>query len=725
MNGSAKGIKVGGLRPESTYRFRVRAQNSNGWSNWGDKSEEIVTLASGAEPVKVQPPENESVPSEGETKGEENQEEREEEGNKSEAGSTAPGSVSGSSVANTMRQNLSAMLPKGRPTLLEAARNGDVATLQSEVKRSPCPPLPAADGQVSLQVAMHGVESLACVDTELRNPLHLAAFHGHKAAASWILNAVHASAQGGHKSDRSGEEEKDEEDQARAKELLKRYRSKLLLHAGDSAGATPLLLAVVRGHLEVCAMLARWGASIIAADLKGYSTLHYAVLKKQQAILVWLMAMGAPAELKTEGGQTIADLTPSEVKEEDVLPNVPPSFPFPAPVIMKKNISGLMQNQRLVPPPPPPPILCGTSRYRLQVALLAISPQRFYPPGVPLPYEWEVQVSRKRALASWQTVKAEQLEYKGVLSPPAPVESRKPHDRAGGASEDTKEDNDQEPWAPLPGLGDEGRVYFPFPVPPSATGASDNEDGGGPGTVTTNGILFPVEIVVCENLNPDAKYQLRFRVKNRNGWSDWSKSLETKTLPSGNSAPLSFTKGFATLKKAATEQWHLMPTASKEKSADAAASTLSIEAGRNVQEGTNHAVRCAATGNLTMLAQNVVAFHPRKLVLKAVEEGAESLDGLPLTPLDKLQLQVGRVRSMLLHPRVTVVHCRASCILVLPPWKMTSWTPCSGCLAGIEVGLRRKMKIFVPKPWALLASGARKHWGSLWCIYQWQAAQWV
>ena len=77
------------------------------------------------------------------------------------------------------------------------------------------------------------------------------------------------------------------------------------LEAKDKLGATPLLLAVVAGHLGAVKALAAAGADVRTKDRAGYSTLHYAALKDRVTVFRWLCEAGADPLAVNAKGQNV------------------------------------------------------------------------------------------------------------------------------------------------------------------------------------------------------------------------------------------------------------------------------------------------------------------------------------------------------------------------------------------------------------------------------------
>ena len=135
--------------------------------------------------------------------------------------------------------------------LFEAVETGDLAAVQAAV----------ADG-ASVMQEFCGQE-----------PLHLASMHGHLDIAQWLHSAGAS------------------------------------LDATDNQGGTPLHTACSKGHLDIAQWLHSAGASLNATHTSdGYTPLHNACCQGRLEIAQWLCSAGADATLKTNGGETPAQL---------------------------------------------------------------------------------------------------------------------------------------------------------------------------------------------------------------------------------------------------------------------------------------------------------------------------------------------------------------------------------------------------------------------------------
>ena len=76
---------------------------------------------------------------------------------------------------------------------------------------------------------------------------------------------------------------------------------------GNSDDGTPLMAAVVKGHVEIAKALVEAGADPNLSDANGATALHYAVLFNNQELAVLLMQAGASAFMKNNVGQSPLD----------------------------------------------------------------------------------------------------------------------------------------------------------------------------------------------------------------------------------------------------------------------------------------------------------------------------------------------------------------------------------------------------------------------------------
>jgi ankyrin repeat protein len=76
---------------------------------------------------------------------------------------------------------------------------------------------------------------------------------------------------------------------------------------GNSKDGTPLMAAVVKGHIEITKALIGAGADPNLTDANGATALHYAVLFNNQELVSLLMDANASAFMKNDGGQSPLD----------------------------------------------------------------------------------------------------------------------------------------------------------------------------------------------------------------------------------------------------------------------------------------------------------------------------------------------------------------------------------------------------------------------------------
>jgi ankyrin repeat protein len=72
----------------------------------------------------------------------------------------------------------------------------------------------------------------------------------------------------------------------------------------DARGRTPLNLAALHGHVEVCAALTDAGADLNLADKEGETPLHSAIRRNHPAVASFLLDHGADTERRNEYGRT-------------------------------------------------------------------------------------------------------------------------------------------------------------------------------------------------------------------------------------------------------------------------------------------------------------------------------------------------------------------------------------------------------------------------------------
>ena len=76
---------------------------------------------------------------------------------------------------------------------------------------------------------------------------------------------------------------------------------------GTSDDGTPLMAAVVKGHLEIATALVEAGADPNLTDANGATALHYAVMFNNKKLATLLMEAGASAFIKNNVGQSPLD----------------------------------------------------------------------------------------------------------------------------------------------------------------------------------------------------------------------------------------------------------------------------------------------------------------------------------------------------------------------------------------------------------------------------------
>ena len=76
---------------------------------------------------------------------------------------------------------------------------------------------------------------------------------------------------------------------------------------GNSDDGTPLMAAVVKGHVEISTALIQAGADPNLTDANGATALHYAVMFNNQELATLLIKSGASALMKNNVGQSPLD----------------------------------------------------------------------------------------------------------------------------------------------------------------------------------------------------------------------------------------------------------------------------------------------------------------------------------------------------------------------------------------------------------------------------------
>lgn len=72
----------------------------------------------------------------------------------------------------------------------------------------------------------------------------------------------------------------------------------------DDTGATPLILATLKGSLPICKMLIERGANVNAKNNNGHTPVKYAGSKNHQQILTYLLDCGGDPNAKDQFGET-------------------------------------------------------------------------------------------------------------------------------------------------------------------------------------------------------------------------------------------------------------------------------------------------------------------------------------------------------------------------------------------------------------------------------------
>lgn len=447
---------VVGLSPGTIFSFRLRARNTNGWGAFGPKSHEVATLpapssggdgtagvslvsddsasspAASASAPSLQTPNKRrawmeaaaaaaaetAASSAGGEDADGNGEDEEEVGEGAPPAAAAPSTPAPPKPAEPV-------LPQAA---IEAAERGDVGALETLLAAMGtgvhAPTAPAADGAAATEFGAGAVtgpqESLVARDaTHGRSLLHVAAMTGKVAVIHWILGV---SSQPAAPPAAAAATAGPSDAPAPAVTPAPVPRLPISLESEDRLGATPLLLAVLGGHLPALKALAAAGASINAADGKGYSGLHYAGLKGKMHLNVfrWLCEAGAdPLAKHARGGsvrdtleqrlRTVRERIEREVtkeRERRAAGGGPPPPEAAAAVTRDKDelqavttMLGLLDNALSLPAAPPTPVFLDSSSSALLMAL----PFHKWPPGCAVPSVYEVQVS-KRVLGFYRTL---------------------------------------------------------------------------------------------------------------------------------------------------------------------------------------------------------------------------------------------------------------------------------------------------------------------------------
>jgi ankyrin repeat protein len=88
------------------------------------------------------------------------------------------------------------------------------------------------------------------------------------------------------------------------KQLLRASASGLDIDACDADGVTPLMFALLAGHVDAAAVLVKRGARLDATDGHGRTALHWMVFNGLDAEVRWLLRRGASPTTPDRGGRT-------------------------------------------------------------------------------------------------------------------------------------------------------------------------------------------------------------------------------------------------------------------------------------------------------------------------------------------------------------------------------------------------------------------------------------
>lgn len=454
---------VTGLQPSTTYNFRVRARNGNGWGQWSGVSKDMATEVDktpAAAPATPAKPSGDAA------------------GDATAATTPAPPPAPPQPVIPVIEPTLSARA-------VECANTGDVEGLQAA----------ADDG-----------DDVSGVDVTFRSVVHHAANHGHVEVARWALSREAVA-------------------NNNTSEPSTVTSSSGIIDARDRVGATPLLLAVVGGHLQMVKYLASKGASVDASDLKGYTALHYAALKGRVSIFRWLSEAGADTGVRNSKGQTPRDLLDARLAPGAA---PPPAKEEVAAVTYMLNVLGSSDN---LPSAPPPPVLVDASRFSVVVQL----PPAKWVAGAPAPFAYELQFAKKISLSMFWTTASDSIPtginvYAEEYLVPSKAGS-KPAGTAGAATS-----------APAGSAAGDGAAAQPAgtDAPASAEGSSSAGDEAAPKpapapATASASLLTPVYYAIT-GLSPDTRYIAQVRARNARGWGPWStKSLDLHTKATNDS----------------------------------------------------------------------------------------------------------------------------------------------------------------------------------------------
>jgi uncharacterized protein len=163
-----------------------------------------------------------------------------------------------------------------RPALVDAARNGDTATLRSLIQKKAEINAAEPDGSTALQWASYRGD-LESVDLLLRASANVNAATDLGVTALWLASETGNTA------------------------VVRR-----LLEAGANpnpaliSGETPLMVAARSGYLEICELLLNKGADANAHGSRGQTALMWAVSEKHPEVVKTLLAHHADLNLRSD-----------------------------------------------------------------------------------------------------------------------------------------------------------------------------------------------------------------------------------------------------------------------------------------------------------------------------------------------------------------------------------------------------------------------------------------
>ena len=301
------------------------------------------------------------------------------------------------------------------------------------------------------------------------------------------------------------------------------------LDTRDALGATPLLLAVVGGHLAVVKALCARGASLNTPDSKGYSPLHYAALKSRPYIFRWLLEAGADPAARTLDGKTVrltveGMAAPPPSSSTAAAPSAAPSS-----TTLADELRSYLGNAECLPLAPPPPTYLMSTNTTISLAL----PLPKWAPGSPLPYGYEVQIALRSGFTAalsiaWNTVVEVAPTGVNICAPPycaggagggaaAAAERAVAAAAAAGAAEGS---------GSAAGSGGGG----------SSASASSSSSGSSSGVMSDpaipSSLPFTPAVVVVTNLTPNTNYAFQIRALSAKGVGLWSaRTQDLLTLP--------------------------------------------------------------------------------------------------------------------------------------------------------------------------------------------------